>query len=135
MSYTLQVGVKVLLKNQKGQFLILKRSSEKYKLVKGGWDIPGGRINPETNLVDNLKREISEETKMNLDDMTLKILGAQDIFHGGNKHVVRITFEGRASGNPILSNEHSKFKWVTAKMALKIEGLDRYLREILEQKT
>ena len=55
MGYTLQVGVKVLLRNKKGEFLILKRSSEKYKLVKDGWDIPGGRIEPDTGLVDNLK--------------------------------------------------------------------------------
>lgn len=133
MAYTLQVGVKVLLKNDKGQFLVLKRSSEKYKLVKDGWDIPGGRINPGTNLIDNLKREVSEETKMEVKSETLKILGAQDIFHGENKHVVRITFEGDVSGETILSEEHTEFKWVTINEALKIEGLDKYLKEILEK--
>src|SRR3989344_3732253 len=134
MSYTLQVGVKVLLKNEDGNFLLLKRSTEKYKFVKDGWDIPGGRINPEMDLISNLKREVSEETKMSLEEGTLKILGAQDIFHGEDKHVVRITFEGKASGNIVLSEEHTEFKWVTIKEALKIEGLDRYLREVLEKK-
>ena len=135
MGYTLQVGIKVLLRNKKGEFLILKRSSEKYKLVKDGWDIPGGRIEPDTGLVDNLKREVSEETKMVIEVGTLKVLGAQDIFHGGDKHVVRVTFEGEASGSPILSAEHTEFKWVNIKTALKMKGLDPYLREILESRT
>lgn len=133
MTYTLQVGVKVLLKNKEDQFLILKRSSEKYKFVKDDWDIPGGRINPETSLIDNLKREVLEETKMKVNTEALRILGAQDIFYGEDKHVVRITFEGEVSGETVLSEEHTEFKWVTIKEALKMEGLDQYLRKILEK--
>ena len=134
MKHALQIGVKVLLRNKNNRFLLVKRSPEKYQFVKNSWDIPGGRINPETDLLSNLKREVSEETKMNLEEGTLKILGAQDIFHGEDAHVVRITFEGKASSDPVLSEEHTEFRWVTVKEALKIEGLDPYLREILEKK-
>jgi len=43
---TLQVGVKVLLKNKAGQYLLLRRALEKYPEIQGRWDIVGGRINP-----------------------------------------------------------------------------------------
>lgn len=134
MRYTLQVGVKVVLKNKKGEFLILKRSPEEYKNVKHLWDIPGGRIDPETNLIDNLKREVFEETKINLEGETFEILGAQDIFHGEDKHTVRITFGGMSDINPILSEEHIDFRWVSSETALKMTDLDPYLKQILEQK-
>ena len=62
----LQVGVKALLQNEKDEFLLLHRSEEKYPDVKNRWDIVGGRITPGTILVDNLKREIFEETKLEL---------------------------------------------------------------------
>lgn len=38
----LQVGVKVLLKNKEGNYLLLRRSLKKYPGVKGRWDIAGG---------------------------------------------------------------------------------------------
>jgi len=41
----LQVGVKILLQNQKNKYLLLRRSLEKYPEIQGRWDIVGGRIN------------------------------------------------------------------------------------------
>lgn len=134
MNYSLQVGVKVLLRNSSGEFLILRRSPKKYKDIKGCWDIPGGRIVPGTKLIENLKREVLEETTMKIKDNSLKILEVQDIFYGVDKHVVRVTFEGQAVGDPVLSEEHIEFKWVTNEEALKIKDLDGYLKEIIEKK-
>ena len=50
----LQVGVKALLQNKEGKYLLLRRSKEKYKEVEGEWDIVGGRINPGSDLLENL---------------------------------------------------------------------------------
>ena len=54
----LQVGVKILLKNSDGKFLLLRRSLEKYPEIKGRWDIVGGRIDPGIALKENLIREM-----------------------------------------------------------------------------
>ncbi len=54
----LQVGVKALLKNPQGKYLLLHRSAKKYPEVRNAWDIVGGRIEPGTALADNLRREI-----------------------------------------------------------------------------
>lgn len=59
----LQVGVKALIKNDKGALLFLRRSTQLVTDSKEtSWDIPGGRIDPGEQLLDALRREIQEET-------------------------------------------------------------------------
>ena len=96
----LQVGVKVFLKNSAGKYLLVKRNQDKYKNVAGCWDIIGGRIDPGTLLIENLRREVYEETKLNISSEP-KIIYAQDILRSGN-HVVRISYSALAEGEPIL---------------------------------
>jgi 8-oxo-dGTP diphosphatase len=126
----LQVGVKIFLK-QKGKYLFLERNPEKYPEVKDSLDIVGGRIDKGTPLLDNLKREVFEETKLNLLDEP-KLIYAQDILRG-DKHVVRLTYSGEIVGEPVLDQEHIGYKWLTKEEALGQEGLDRYTREVLEK--
>lgn len=134
MSILLQVGVKIFLENKVGRFLLLKRSPKRYPEVRiiGAWDIPGGRIISGTSLFANLKREVYEETK-------LKILGeprlliAQDIIRGEEKHIVRLTYIGKVSGEPILDEEHTDFKWLTIPEMKKVKNLDEFTRESIER--
>ena len=127
----LQVGVKVLLKNSDGKFLLLRRSEARYQSKK--WDIPGGRINPGTSLGENLARELMEETGLTLTSEP-RIIGAQDIFANPERHVVRITYTGTADGEPKLSDEHTEYTWVTWSelKAMPIEELDRYVKALME---
>ena len=99
----LQVGVKALLKNKEGKYLLVKRSSEKYPDIKGEWDIVGGRIQPGSTLFDNLKREIREETKLNL-EREPKLIASQDILQTEGRHVVRLTYLGEIEGQPRLND-------------------------------
>ncbi|MDD5068053.1 MAG: NUDIX hydrolase [Candidatus Pacebacteria bacterium] len=128
---TLQVGVKAFLKNKKGKFLLLRRS-EKYKDIKGNWDIVGGRINPGSSLSDNLKREILEETGLVLHE-TPEILTAQDILRVHGKHIVRITYLANIEGNPKIDAESTDFKWMTIAEMKAEKELDMFVREILDQ--
>ena len=54
----LQVGVKVLLKNPEGKYLLVKRSAKAYPDAICGWELVGGRITPGIPLLENLQREI-----------------------------------------------------------------------------
>lgn len=56
----LQVGVKVLLKNPEGKYLLVKRSNKKYPEVGATWDIVGGRIDPGLPLLENLKEVLDK---------------------------------------------------------------------------
>jgi ADP-ribose pyrophosphatase YjhB (NUDIX family) len=127
----LQVGVKVLLQNKKGNYLVVKRSSDKYKNVVGLWDIPGGRIDPGTPLIDNLKRELIEETKLLLQG-TPKLLIAQDIIRLPERHVVRLTYVAQGEGEPVLDEENTDFKWLSKEEILSLEDLDEFLAEAVK---
>ena len=95
----LQVGVKALLQNKEGKYLLIRRSSDKYPEVGPKWDIVGGRINSGETLMENLKREIKEETNLDMKKEP-KLVAAQDILRVPGMHVVRLTFVGEIEGEP-----------------------------------
>ena len=129
----LQVGVKIILQNKEGKFLFLQRNLEKYTEVKknDSLDIVGGRIKIGISLLENLKREVFEETKLNLIGEP-KLIFAQDILRP-DKHVVRLTYVGQIEGEPQLDEEHSTYKWLTIDEIKKEEGLDQYFKEVFEK--
>jgi len=127
----LQVGVKILLKNSEGKYLLIRRSASKYREVEHKWDIPGGRINAGATLLDNLAREVDEETGLQLSSAP-RLVGAQDIVPTTEKHIVRLTYLGEADGDIRLSEEHNGYRWVTLEELRVFENLDRYLRKLLD---
>ena len=127
----LQVGVKILLKNKDGKYLIVRRSAEKYPEVGPKWDIVGGRINPGLSLIENLKREVKEETKLEIVGEP-KLITAQDILKT-DKHVVRLTYTGNTDGKVKLSDEHEEYRWLNLEEIKKLEPMDKYFKEVLEK--
>ena len=129
----LQVGVKIILQNSEGKFLLLQRNLDVYKEVKknDSLDIVGGRINIGTPLLENLKREIFEETKLELKEEP-KLLAAQDILRS-DKHVVRLTYIGKVEGEPILDSEHTGYFWLSKEEIKNTEGLDQYFKEVFDK--
>lgn len=150
----LQVGVKIFLRNKSGQYLLLERNQDKYADINKSnkWDIVGGRINPGTPLVDNLEREILEETGLTLVAQP-RLIAAQDILKPGKnfsdsqnssqqsfiapeKHVVRLTYFADIDGDPVLgstdlASEHLSFKWFSREELDNLQQLDSYAREAL----
>lgn len=129
----LQVGVKILLKNKKGKFLLVRRNPEKYPEVGPKWDIVGGRIDPGSPLKDNLRREIREEVNLEYTGEP-KLVAAQDILRVPGKHVVRLTYTGEMEGEPILDDDHLEVKWFGAEeiKAMSAEVLDLYFKELID---
>ena len=129
----LQVGVKAFLKNKEGKILLLKRSQEKYKGTKGTWDIVGGRIDPGSKLIDNLKREIKEQTQLEINSEP-QLIYAQDIIPNEEKHVVRLSYIANVDGEPVLdTSENVEYKWLTIDELKKHDDLDIYVKEILDK--
>ena len=132
----LQVGVKALLKNKDGRYLFVRRNPKKYPDVGPKWDIVGGRIEIGSTLIDNLKREVKEETGLHLTS-PVKLVGAQDILKSDDKHVVRLTYTGEIDGEPKIDEESLEAKWMSADdiRTLKPEELDSYFKELLDNKS
>ncbi|HUX35509.1 MAG TPA: NUDIX hydrolase [Candidatus Paceibacterota bacterium] len=126
----LQVGVKAVISNKEGKYLLLRRSRGE---ARGVWDIAGGRIDPGVPLRENLIREIKEETGLDFDGGE-KIIAAQDIFpSNGDRHIVRITYAIEMDGTPVLNpEEHDEFRWVSFSELKSLPGLDAYLKELID---
>ena len=126
----LQVGVKVLIQNNSGQYLLLRRAQTMSSESETHWDIPGGRIEPEEPLAEALRREIHEETGLDI-TAAPQLLAAQDIFvPAADLHVVRLTYQLQGDGDVVISHEHQDTQWATPSEAIKL-NLDPYLREVL----
>ncbi|MBI4085149.1 MAG: NUDIX hydrolase [Candidatus Liptonbacteria bacterium] len=127
----LQVGVKAVIRNKEGKYLLLRRSGSE---AKGVWDIAGGRIEPGIPLRDNLIREIREETGLDFDGKE-KIIAAQDIFPSyGGRHIVRLTYIIEMDGMPDLNPaEHDEFRWVSFEEMKSLPNLDVYLKELIDR--
>lgn len=143
----LQVGVKILLKNSEGKYLLARRNPKKYPEVGPKWDIIGGRINPGSALIENLKREIKEEVGLDYQGLP-KLVAAQDILVPGRaesaaeplqieKHVVRLTYAGEIEGQPQIDEESLEAKWFSPEELNNVPKaeLDKYFNELLEQGT
>lgn len=131
----LQVGVKILLKNSDGKYLLVRRNPKKYPEVGPKWDIVGGRINAGTTLLENLQREIKEEVNLDYTGEP-KLVAAQDILKSMERHVVRLTFLGEIEGEPKIDEEHLEFGWFSAEEIENFDpnGLDGYFRSLVVEK-
>lgn len=128
----LQVGVKIFLKNPEGKYLLVRRSRAKYGKVDGEWDIVGGRIDPGTGLIENLKREVREETQLEIISEP-RLVAAQDIIPNEEKHVVRLSYIGETEGEPVLdTEENTEYRWMTLSEMQSGENVDAYVRKILD---
>jgi ADP-ribose pyrophosphatase YjhB (NUDIX family) len=131
----LQVGVKVILEREDGKILLLRRNPNKYPEIGPKWDIVGGRIEAGTTLIDNLKREIREETGMEIISEPI-LLYAQDILNVERfpgRHVVRLTYKAGIQGEPKIDEESLEYKWFSREEIKKEDKLDRYFKEVFEK--
>jgi 8-oxo-dGTP diphosphatase len=128
MNY-IQVGVKAIIQRE-DKFLIIKNNPDKYKDFSK-WSIPGGRINYGESLEHGLRREIKEETNLNLSKVQ-ELISAQEIIKK-DIHIVRLTYRVEAIGKIKLSYEHIDYEWITLSNLQEKKSLDKYLFNILDK--
>jgi len=119
-----QVSLKLFLKNNKGEILVLKAVED--STFAGSYDLPGGRINTDEFKVDLneiLKREVEEEIgkvnfRINVMPMAVgrHLIPAARADSGKETHVLYLFFEAEfLDGDIAISNEHTDYKWLDLK--------------------
>jgi 8-oxo-dGTP diphosphatase len=104
----------LLIKDNK--VLLEKRNTS---VEKGKWAIPGGHIDIGETAEEAIKREIKEETDLEIKN--LKFLAYQDEFMPHIKiHSLVLIFKGEPVGEVKLNDESSEFGWFTKEEALKL---------------
>jgi 8-oxo-dGTP pyrophosphatase MutT (NUDIX family) len=119
------VGIKGLIKNKDGKYLLLKSSLRNHTVdTKPYWDIPGGRVEEGNDVLTTLQREIEEETGIT------EIINHEFFSAVISHHQIPID-ESRKAGLVLmvyiveipedsvitLSDEHTDFDWVEPTIA------------------
>lgn len=119
------VGIKALIENDEGKFLLLYSPGWKQQSIKPHWDIPGGRIEEGQTAQEALKREVEEETGVvsieNSDFFTSVISRHEIDLEGCTIGLVLMIYKVKIPENSRikLSDEHTEFEWVDKKEAAK----------------
>ena len=111
------VTVGALVFNDAGEVLMVR--THKWSNL---WGIPGGKVKWGEPSVDALRREIKEETDLDIADVEFAL--AQDCIHSKefyrDAHFVLLNYTCRCAGETRvkLNGEAREFRWVTIKQAL-----------------
>ena len=111
--------VGALIFNSAGEVLMIR--THKWSNL---WGIPGGKIKWGEASEDALRREIKEET--NLDVKDIQFVLVQDCIRSKefyrDEHFVLLNYTCQCAGEPdvILNDEGREFRWVTVNAALKM---------------
>ena len=122
--------VGALIFNAAGQVLMIR--TQKWSHL---WGIPGGKIKLGESAVDALRREIKEETGLEIDDIRFVLV--QDCIHSRefyrDAHFVLLNYTCRCVGEQRvqLNDEAQAFRWVSADEALTME-LNQPTRILIE---
>ncbi len=113
------VTVGGLIFNDAGQVLMVR--THKWSNL---WGIPGGKIKWAEPSADALRRELKEETDLNIED--IKFVLVQDCIHSPefyrDAHFVLLNYTCRCPGTPVvkLNDEAREFRWLAPEEAMKL---------------
>ena len=98
---------------ENGKILLVERGKEP---LKGYWSIPGGIVETGEKLVEGVRREVAEETGLNVDPYCMFEIFERVIPDAEGKaeyHYVLIDYLcRRLSGEPAAASDASRVEWV-----------------------
>lgn len=115
-----EVKVSGIIVECRGKILLLKRHSKDSHA--GKWGLPGGSVNNSETYEAAAKRELKEETGLEVND--LEEIGFHNYEEPGlyiHYMVFRLKFRDRPV--IVLSDEHSEYLWVSYDAALQMDDL------------
>lgn len=122
--------VGALIFNPEGKIFLMK--SHKWK---GKYVIPGGHIEIGEKIEDALRREIKEETGLDVDNIEF-IRFQEFIFDNAfwqKKHFIFLEFACRTKSTKVkLNSESQEYLWATLEEALKLP-IEPYTRRTIEE--
>lgn len=115
----MQIVQKAVIKNSDKHLVVLRAPTE--PIYPDYWDFPGGKLNPDEDLIKGIVREVFEE--VNLDVKIGEILWQgdmmiYDLFCHFNIYAAEVM-----SGAVKLSHEHTKWQWLTKEEILALDKI------------
>ena len=107
----LMVGAAILIIDGQGRLLLLKRTDS------GCWGLPGGATEPGERVEEAAKREVFEETRLRIGEMSLfGVFSGPELFYkypnGDEVYNVTISYQSNAwQGSIEINDEHTAYRW------------------------
>jgi len=107
---------KAVILNNKGEILMVRRSKADVRRPLQ-WDLPGGYLEEGEEFIASIRREIAEETALEVTDVELayaktEIRKWKDHEGPHVRNVIFLSYLAKAgAGDVTLSSEHDMFQW------------------------
>jgi 8-oxo-dGTP pyrophosphatase MutT (NUDIX family) len=128
-----RVAAKAVIVNSAGKILILREASTNDEgTVHGTYVLPGGRINPGEPFFEGLKREIQEETGLDVQAKVPVYLGEWfPNIKGVPNHIVSMFILCEPSNESVtLNEEHDDYQWIDASQVGDYDMMPEYVAAI-----
>lgn len=113
-----RIAVKAFIQDEEGKLLLLKRSSNSPH-KPDVWDVAGGRLDLGENPFLGLKREVSEETNLQIE--IEKPIQVNHFTRDDGQTITMICFQCKTeNADVVLSEEHMAYKWCKLEEAVDI---------------
>lgn len=113
-----------------GKYLMLKRHASK-KILPNIWIAPGGKLEKNEGLYAACKREIREETGLEIKNLRLKAIGNAYNKDFNTEIFFHLFVADWKSGEINPENEIGELKWLTLPEILKLDNLLSEFHEVL----
>ena len=105
------------------------------KIKKEGWEgltFPGGHVEKVESLDKSCKREIKEETNLDIEDLSLKGIIQWYKIESDERHTGLLYYTNKFSGELIKNNKEGNLEWVELDEFLKMENKSDSMDDIMK---
>jgi ADP-ribose pyrophosphatase YjhB (NUDIX family) len=119
------IGVGAIIEDETGRILLVKHIVDRGGFWQGKWICPGGALEPGETIEEGIKREVKEETQLEIDLLTPlppfdRIVKSND---ETSLHVIYIDYLARLSGGELKpGSDVGEAIWVKKEHIPEMEG-------------
>lgn len=113
-----------------GKYLMLHRSPTK-RIMPDVWMAPGGHIEFNEGLFEAARREVMEETNLNIKDIEVKVVGTAFLKDLDQEFFFHLLVAEYESGELQTSTKDGEFAWLTPEEIIKLPTLLAELHAVL----
>lgn len=122
------ITVGAVIADDEDRILIMKRNADDF--LGGYYEVPGGKADPGETIPDALKRELYEETSLQL-HRVLRFIDAFDYHASDGRHCRQFNFHVSANPGEIVLTEHQLYRWLPVAEALGLSPMTDEMRQCL----